>query len=360
MFSKKDAGEITANVDGKKTWVIFNYYEPWKWYLGYAVPVHVKYAAINNFLRVLLVISIISILLMLGINYLSVKHMLKPVGQVIRTAKSIGRGDLTVEIGNSKRDEIGLAMSALSEMITKLRDIVREAQSTVIDVSTGSELMSASTEQISSGASEQASNVEEVSSSMEEMVANIRQNADNALETEKIALQSSEDAKDSSESVIETVTAMKDIAHKISIIEEIARQTNLLALNAAIEAARAGEHGKGFAVVASEVRKLAERSQAAAAEINELSKTSVNIAEKAGTMLQKLVPDIQRTAEFVQEISSASASLNLTKLRNRMPLLPRKWHPPQWNYHPRHNTFLVSWIASLCRHMLGERRIRRN
>ncbi|MHB1400754.1 MAG: methyl-accepting chemotaxis protein, partial [Trichloromonadaceae bacterium] len=156
------------------------------------------------------------------------------------------------------------------------------------------------------GATEQAASAEEASSSMEQMAANIRQNADNALQTEKIAVKSAADAQAGGQAVAQTVSAMKEIAGKISIIEEIARQTNLLALNAAIEAARAGEHGKGFAVVASEVRKLAERSQLAAAEISQLSGSSVEVAEKAGAMLVRMVPDIQRTAELVQEIAAAS------------------------------------------------------
>jgi methyl-accepting chemotaxis protein len=141
---------------------------------------------------------------------------------------------------------------------------------------------------------------------MEQMAANIKQNSDNAQQTEKIAIKAAEDGRDGGKSVAETVSAMKEIAGKISIIEEIARQTNLLALNAAIEAARAGEHGKGFAVVASEVRKLAERSQTAAGEINKLSASSVQIAEKAGEMLTRMVPDIQRNADLVQEIAAAS------------------------------------------------------
>jgi methyl-accepting chemotaxis protein len=141
---------------------------------------------------------------------------------------------------------------------------------------------------------------------MEEMGSNIKQNADSAQQTEKIATKSAKDAQESGKSVLEAVAAMKEIANKISIIEEIARQTNLLALNAAIEAARAGEHGKGFAVVAAEVRKLAERSQKAAGEINQLSATTLKVSEKSGEMLDKLVPDIQRTAELVQEITAAS------------------------------------------------------
>ncbi len=174
------------------------------------------------------------------------------------------------------------------------------------NVAAASLQLSSTAEEVSQGASEQAAAVEESSASVEEMSATIRQNTDNAQQTERIAMNTARDAGESGEAVASTVTAMKHIAEKISIIEEIARQTNLLALNAAIEAARAGEHGKGFAVVASEVRKLAERSQNAAAEISELSRSSVEVADKAGTMLAKILPDIQKTATLVQEISAAS------------------------------------------------------
>jgi methyl-accepting chemotaxis protein len=159
---------------------------------------------------------------------------------------------------------------------------------------------------MSQGATEQSASAEEASSSIEEMTANIRQNTDNAMQTEKIAVQSAQEAEQGGKAVADTVSAMKEIANKIVIIEEIARQTNLLALNAAIEAARAGEHGKGFAVVAAEVRKLAERSQSAAGEINSLSVSSVEVAELAGTMLENIVPSIQKTSELVQEIAAAS------------------------------------------------------
>jgi methyl-accepting chemotaxis protein len=190
-------------------------------------------------------------------------------------------------------------------MVEKLRQIVAEALTAAQNVSAGSQELSASAEQLSQGATEQASSAEEASSSMEEMASNVKQNADNANQTEKIAAQSAKDAEASGAAVGRAVQAMQTIAEKITIVQEIARQTDLLALNAAVEAARAGEHGKGFAVVASEVRKLAERSQAAAAEIGTLSTDTVKVAQEAGHMLSKLVPDIKKTAELVVEITAA-------------------------------------------------------
>jgi methyl-accepting chemotaxis protein len=203
---------------------------------------------------------------------------------------------------------VAVALSVILALIivASILRILGTVDSSSSQVNSGAEQISSSSEQLSQGANEQAASVEEVSSSIEEMTATIRQNADNASQTEKIAVKSANDAKQGGEAVTQTVKAMKDIADKISIIQEIARQTNLLSLNASIEAARAGDHGKGFAVVASEVQKLAERSQNAASEISDLSNSSVEIAEKAGEMLAKLVPDIQKTAELVAEINAAS------------------------------------------------------
>ena len=202
-----------------------------------------------------------------------------------------------------------MALSIIVSLILtrSVMNVVTSIESSSDNVSSGTEQISSSSEELSQGANEQAASVEEISSAIEEMTATIRQNADNAGQTERIASKSANDAKESGEAMRHTVNAMKNIADKISIIQEIARQTNLLSLNASIEAARAGEHGRGFAVVASEVQKLAERSQVAAGEISVLSGSSVEIAEKAGEMLGKLVPDIQKTAELVAEINAASS-----------------------------------------------------
>jgi len=243
-----------------------------------------------------------------GLLAASFKKMIENIKDQAVAADKLSEGDLRINIAvRSEGDVLG---NSLNKMIVKLREVVESVKTAAENVTTGSNELSSSSEQLSQGATEQAAAAEEASSSMEQMSANIKQNADNALQTEKIAQKSAEDAKEGGHAVAETVTAMKEIASKISIIEEIARQTNLLALNAAIEAARAGEHGKGFAVVASEVRKLAERSQTAAGEISKLSASSVQVAEGAGEMLQQLVPNIQKTAELVQEITAASNEQN--------------------------------------------------
>lgn len=222
-----------------------------------------------------------------------------------QVAASISEGDLTVQAkALSDKDVLG---NSLIRMLENLRKTVGEVAAASANVASGSEEMNSTAQQLSQGATEQSSSAEECTSSMEEMASSIQQNADNARETDKIATKAAEDAHSSGRAVDETVEAMKEVAQKISIIEEIARKTDLLALNAAVEAARAGEHGKGFAVVASEVRKLAERSQVAAAEISQLTSRGVHTAEGAGELLSKLVPDIRKTAELVREITASSA-----------------------------------------------------
>ncbi|SOC82227.1 methyl-accepting chemotaxis protein [Ensifer adhaerens] len=252
-------------------------------------------------LTIAAVVLVFSILAAFWIS-LTISRGLNKANQAIR---EVAEGDLTKTAQVSGSDEIAEMLGYVNVMVERLRGVVGDALSAADNVSSGSQQLSSGSEQLSQGATEQASSAEEASASMEEMAANIKQNADNAAQTEKIARQSSKDAEASGEAVNKAVSAMRTIAEKISIVQEIARQTDLLALNAAVEAARAGEHGRGFAVVASEVRKLAERSQLAAAEISGLSGETVKVATEAGEMLSKLVPDIRKTAELVAEISAA-------------------------------------------------------
>ncbi|KAA2311402.1 HAMP domain-containing protein [Pseudooceanicola sediminis] len=227
----------------------------------------------------------------------------------VALASKVANGDLIETVNLSGNDEVTDLLRALNGMVEKLRKVVGEVSLGTGNVASGAGEMASTSEELSQGATEQASSTEEASSSMEQMTSNIRQTADNASETENMAQKSAEDARVSGRAVAEAVAAMKTIAERILVVQEIARQTDLLALNAAVEAARAGEHGRGFAVVASEVRKLAERSQTAAGEISGLSADTVRAAEEAGRMLEGLVPDIERTAQLVSQISGASQEL---------------------------------------------------
>ena len=231
------------------------------------------------------------------------------LARAIALSRKVATGDLTETASINSNDEISDLLGSMNEMTQNLRRVVGEVTSGAGQVASGSAEMASTAEQLSQGATEQASSTEEASSSVEQMTANIKQTANNATQTEEMARKSASDARDSGRAVTQAVEAMKTIAERIMVVQEIARQTDLLALNAAVEAARAGEHGRGFAVVASEVRKLAERSQTAAGEISSLSGDTVRAAEEAGKMLEGLVPDIERTSELVSQISSASQEL---------------------------------------------------
>jgi methyl-accepting chemotaxis protein len=234
----------------------------------------------------------------------AIAAMIAATREVTALASRLAKGDLSVEVRErSGQDEL---MRALRAMVQKLSEVAKEVKSAAANVTAGSREIGVSAEHLSQGASEQSSSVEAVSSAMEQIGASIKQNAENATATEKIALAAATNAKEGGQAVARTVEAMRAITGKISIIEEIARQTNLLALNAAIEAARAGEAGRGFAVVAAEVRRLSERSQKAAADITEVSRASVAVAEQAGELLAQILPDVQKTATLVQEVAVAS------------------------------------------------------
>ncbi len=284
-------------------------FSPWGWVIGSGIYVDDVEAVFWQEVRTDAIILAV-VMLCFGIFAWSIsRSIVAPLGAepavVAHIADRVSEGDLSIVIATNGADQSSVIVS-MQRMVERLGSIVTDVKSAADTVASGSGQLSAGAQHMSQGTTEQAASTEEASSSVEEMNATIQQNVDNAAQTEKIALKSAADAQETGKAVSQTVAAMKQIAEKIGIIEEIARQTNLLALNASIEAARAGEHGKGFAVVAAEVRKLSERSRAAAAEIIDLSGSSVEMADNAGRMLAKLVPDIQKTSELVQEISASS------------------------------------------------------
>lgn len=257
-----------------------------------------------------MIVSGFALLVALALTILTTRQVTLPLNSGRKFASEIAEGDLTVEIEIDRKDEIGKIIDAMRSMSYRLREIIGTIQASMESVASGSEEVSASSENLSQTVSEQAAVVEEVSASVQQLSANIQQTNHATSETEKIARTNSKDAENGGTIITQAVESMHKIAERITIIEDIARQTNLLALNAAIEAARAGEAGKGFAVVAAEVRKLAERSGVAAGEIGELSTDCVNIAEEAGTLFERMIPEIQKTATMVQQISAANAEQN--------------------------------------------------
>ncbi len=285
---------------------------------GWTMMMVIPSAQINeSAARVIFLILTISLTLLVLLTVIILYSITKIVGPVklisdLSLLLSKGRIELddtsqeSLEKASLYRDEIGDAARGIRSLVDALNRIARSISASTMEVENSSKSVNQSSQALAQGASEQAASAEEVSATIEEISSSIKQSAENASVTEKIALSAREYARDGSESVLSSVEAMKEVASKIGVIEEIARQTNLLALNAAIEAARAGEAGKGFAVVASEVRKLAENSQKAAAEIVTISARSVSTADDAGQKISSVLPDIEKTSELVQEISSAS------------------------------------------------------
>ncbi|WP_415718010.1 methyl-accepting chemotaxis protein [Maridesulfovibrio sp.] len=262
---------------------------------------------VSAFSNTAISIGVAALLIGIVISLLVTNSIARPLRTAEGAVTRLAGGDLNQNVESESRDETGIMLNAMGGMISKLREVVAGVNAAASNIATGSEELAATAESMSQGSSEQAASVEELSASIDAVTASIEKNVRNSKETAKIAANAASKAGESGEVVSGAVGAMKDIAEKITIIEDIARQTNLLALNAAIEAARAGEHGKGFAVVAAEVRKLAERSGVAASEISDLSISTLNVADKAVTMLNSLVPEIGKTSDLVEEINATCA-----------------------------------------------------
>ena len=246
-----------------------------------------------------------------GLAIVFARSISRDIVQITAVANGLAEGNLAQRIEIRSRDEVGQMADAIRQMVDTFSQVIGQVRNGAKTLSIAAGQVASSSQSLSQGTSQQAASVEEVTSSLAQMSASVTQNAENSRQMELMATKGAAEAEESGKVVSDAVGAMKTIAEKISIIEEIAYQTNLLVLNAAIEAARAGEHGKGFAVVAAEVRKLAERSQEAAKEIKSLAGSSVKVAERAGQLLIELVPSIRRTANLVQEVAAASQEQSL-------------------------------------------------
>jgi methyl-accepting chemotaxis protein len=260
-------------------------------------------------LRRTIIVAIYALLMAVAMGFVVIRSISQQLGAdpalVQDLAQAISQGDLAykVDVGNSEPLGVFKSMLDMQQNLTQIiGDVIKNSE----DIASAATQISSTSSTLSTGANEQAAGIQETSSAIEEMSSTVAQNSENAKVTDGIATESAKTAEQGGKAVKETVEAMKKIADKIGIVEDIAYRTNMLALNAAIEAARAGDHGKGFAVVAAEVRKLAELSQTAAGEISELTNQSVTVADEAGTLLEEMLPNIHRTADLVQEISAAS------------------------------------------------------
>ncbi|MBI9052849.1 MAG: HAMP domain-containing protein [Bacteroidales bacterium] len=280
------------------------------WQMRVEIPENVIKEKAMLLMRNQLIIGLFSICISILIIFLIVKRMLNPLNSLTAFSEKVAQGILYENINIDRDDEIGQLAKAFSIMMSRIREVVNGVKDNADNLVSASQQLSSSSEEMSQGASEQASSTEEVSSSMEEMSSNIQQNTDNAQETEKISVVAAKGISEVEKAAKESLTSIKQIADKITIVNDIAFQTNILALNAAVEAARAGEHGRGFAVVAAEVRKLAERSKIAADEIVSLSTYSVKATADAGELMSKIIPEVEKTARLVQEITAASLEQN--------------------------------------------------
>lgn len=314
-FPKKEGGEALE----KRSYTA--YFEPYDWVIGTGnyiedIDVFIKNhiekqnASFGQMQMVLLLIVVIFIAIAIGIAMYIGKRLSTPLINISQGAKRIAEGDLNTSFEIYDTIELGILGGSMNRMVEKLKELIGAIKQSANQIKNASDQISSGSQSFSQGASEQASAAEEVSSSMEEMVSNIQQNANNAKDTESISKRASKEIDKVGKASADSLNSINEIAQKISIINEIAFQTNLLALNAAVEAARAGESGKGFAVVAAEVRKLAERSKIAAAEIDGLSVSSVNVTKEASELLTQILPQITKTTALIQEIAGASLEQN--------------------------------------------------
>ncbi|MBF0340954.1 MAG: methyl-accepting chemotaxis protein [Magnetococcales bacterium] len=312
-MKKGESGTGYLQLAGERYFMVYEPMPTFGWSMAHLKPFSALLEGERSLTGIMTAI-VVTALIVLVISFLVILRLVgqitNPIIALTNMMERLAKGDLTVQCTLQRQDELGRMQAGFVRMVHKLREVIESVASAAAQVATGSNEISNSAQGLSQGAIEQAESFEKISDFNKEMSLRIQQNTDNANMTRNISQSAARDAEQGGIAVAAAVQALKDIAGKIGIIEEIARQTNLLALNAAIEAARAGEQGKGFAVVAAEVRKLAERSQAAAGEIGHLSVSSVHVAERAMGIIQKLVPDIQKTAELIQEIAAGSQEQN--------------------------------------------------